>query len=261
MFKLRFLVFAVPIALFFLILEARSQAPDVPPGMGYTPSIREGRLVGATLDDIGDVVVWHFGPKRFRVEFRREPPAEMIRQLLGRDVKAKQIEGQWRYEEQKGRLVLVGITAGDFKNSHEVVLPMTPAGRLRTNLGDRQYNIFEFSVRGRWESVGKGPKVSLTFTWQPFVDQGNPFTAKCDQGTLPETLTAGLLGNSLRVSQIQGNWKFNRGDKEVVFTSLRSTDHRSDKSVKAAVKPVDVLEMELLGGRYRRVASQEAAHH
>jgi hypothetical protein len=215
--------------------------------------------VGATLDDIKDVAVWHFGPKRFRIEFHGDPPADMIHQILGREAKVKQIEGEWLYQENKDEISLNDITAGEFKNPKEVVLPMTPAGRLRTDLGGRQYNIMEFSVRGRWESVGKGPKVSLTFTYQPSADRGNPFTAQCDQGDLPETLTAGLLGDSLKVSRIEGEWKFDqfvRGDKKVVFTKLKSGDHRRDKSVEAAVAPADILEIELLGGRYRRVAEQ-----
>jgi hypothetical protein len=260
--KLRLLALVTPCAVFFLILEARSDEarPPAAPGMGYVPPITENRLVGATLDDVGNVALWHFGPQRFRIEIRRDPPAEMIRQLLGRDVNVKQIEGHWRLEEQKGRLVLTGITAGDLKNSQEVVVPITPAGLLRTNLGNRQYNVFEFSVRGRWESIGTGPKVSLSFTWQPDVDRGNPFTATCNQAAIPETLTAALLGKSLRVSHIQGNWNFNWDNKEVVFTGLRSTDRRSDKPVKVAATPVDVLEMNLLGERYRRLDSREAVH-
>lgn len=220
-----------------------------PPGPHERPITVE-RLTGATLVEIGrdKSIVWHFGVERFLVEIRGGPRDGLVRQLLGRAADVSQIQGLWQFNEKKNRLVLHDLVGDDLKNPHRVVLPMLPAGPFRTDLGDRQYNIDELDICGRWESVGDGPKVSWTFEVRP----RNSSVVRCAEGTLPPALTIKLLGDPTEVSEIEGEWEFRRS-RRLVLTRLTAGTHQQAEPIETTVKPVDALTIELLGGQWRRV--------
>ena len=220
-----------------------------PPGSHERPITVE-RLTGATLVEIGrdKSIVWHFGVERFLLEIRGGPRDALVRQLLGRAADARQIQGQWQFDEKKNQLVLHDLVADNLRNPHQVVLPMLPAGLFRADLGDRQYNIDELDICGRWESVGEGPRVSWTFEGRP----SNSLAIQCEEGTLPAALTTKLFGHPAEVSRIGGEWESKRS-RRLVLTKLRAGTHRQTEPIETTIKPVDVLTVELLGSQYRRV--------
>jgi hypothetical protein len=129
---------------------------------------------------------------------------------------------------------------------------MLPAGPFRADLGNRQYNIDELDVCGRWESVGEDPKVSWTFSDQSLGTPGNSLVIQCAEGTLPAALTTRLLGYPAEVSRIEGQWESKRS-RRLVLVKLTAGKHRQTEPIETTVKPVDVLMVELLGGQYRRI--------
>jgi len=223
---------------------------SVSPGSFERPITVE-RLTGATLVEVGrdKSIVWHFGVKRFSLEIRGGRRDALVRRLLGHAANARQIQGQWQFDEKKDQLVLHDVMAENLKNSHRVTMPMFPAGPFRTDLGDRQYNIDELDICGGWESVGEGPKVSWTFE----VSSGNSLVVQCTEGTLPAVLTTKLFGHPADVSKVEGEWKFNQSSGRLVLTKLRAGTHRRAESFETTIAPVDVLTIELLDTQCRRV--------
>jgi len=221
----------------------------VPPG-SHDTAITVERLTGATLVEIGrdKSLVWHFGVKRFLLEIRGGPRDGLVRQLLGRAANVSRIQGNWQFDEEKHQLVLHGLVGDNLKNPGQVVLPMLPAGLFRANVGERQYNIDEFDICGRWESVGEGPKVSWTFEVRP----RNSLVVECANGILPAALTSKVFGHAAEVSRIEGEWEFKRSGR-LVLRRLRAGTHRQAEPIETTVKPVGVLAIELLGSQYRRV--------
>jgi hypothetical protein len=248
--------FAFGAACLFLSLVVAARCAPPPPG--FDRAITTERLTGATLTEIGrdPKIIWHFGVKRFRVEFRGDPPVALIRQLLGQEKKVKQIEGLWRYKDQGNQLVLEDLSAGDLKNRQQVILQIDPAGPLRANLDDRQYHLEEFDVRGLWESTAEDAKVSWKFKFEPLIDLGNPLTVQCEKGYLPESLVKSLMGESLKVSKIEGQWEFIPNTKRIKFKKLSAEGHKQNEVVETTAKPVDVLTMELFGSQYRRESAK-----
>lgn len=227
-------------------------AEAIPPGSSHK-SVTTRRLTGATLDEVGSnaSVVWHFGVKRFRVEFHGEPPADLVRQLLGRTANASRIEGQWRYEDTKGNLVLHEVAAKDAKNPHEVVLPIHPAGLLRADLGGRQYHLYECYLRGRWESIGGGPKVVWKFDERQMDRYA--IAVETDKGPLPKELVAKLFDRPITSSRITGECEVDCYDRRLVLKNLSAGNYQQSKPIEVAVKVVDVLVIDLLGEQYRRL--------
>lgn len=237
---------------FVLWLPLAKAVPEEPPPPGsFDEPITVERLTGATLVEIGrdKSIVWHFGVKRFLLEIRGGPRDALVRQLLGSAANVRQIQGQWQFDEKKHQLALHGLVAENLKNTHKVVLPMLPAGPFRTDLGDRQYNIDELDICGRWESVGKGPKVSWTFG---FESHGNSLLIQCAEGPLPAAVTTKLFGRPAEVSKVEGEWEARRS-RRLVLTKLSTGTHRQTKPVETTIKPVGVLTIELLGSQCRRV--------
>jgi hypothetical protein len=250
----RFIVFCT-VCLFISGSRSVRAAPQPP---GFDRAITTERLTGATLSEIGrnSEIVWHFGVKRFRVEFHSDPPATFVRQLLGQERKVKTIEGRWRYEDRDSRLVLEDLSAGEFHNRQQVILSIDPAGPLRADIGDRQYNIDEFDVRGQWKSIKGEVTVSWKFKFEPVIGHGNPLIVQCENGLLPEPLVNSLMGRSLKVSKIEGKWEFDRYKKQILFKNLEAGGHKQQEVIKATVTPADVLTMELLGVRYQRMSAE-----
>lgn len=103
------------------------------------------RLKGSQLTPIRKDQNWSFTflDESFVLESGKEPlPSDLQVAFLGPDQKASTIEGKWRLEEGNRVLVFSAIQANGKKRSGEVKLAIEPAGVLRVNMGDYQYNIF-----------------------------------------------------------------------------------------------------------------------
>src|SRR5262245_6316798 len=98
------------------------------------------RLTNAWLLSISDPSVeWIFKEKDFSVECSGTPlPKELADVLLGVGVQASKVQGKWSFDEDKNQLELTDIKSGDKKGQAKAVLPMAPAGMLRTNFGTLQ---------------------------------------------------------------------------------------------------------------------------
>ena len=238
--------------LFFFVIAPTTQS--VEPGDCYLPITAE-RLTGATLRQIGGRpgLVWHFGVTRFRLDLDKSPPDEWVRQLKGKGTEIKRIEGHWRYEAKKSQLVLHGLGIKDAEDLPIIALSIRPAGLLRADLGDRQYSVNELDVRGKWKSLEKDREVMWTFEFDPHITRGNPFAVQRKNGPLPDSITSAFLGRPEETSKIEGEWKFDRFTKRLELIKLTAGTRRQIDPTVVTVKVVDILTIELPGGRYRRV--------
>jgi len=147
---------AVPVAILLLaaVGGCGSPTPEEPraPVPGTGSPIEARRLVGARLVHIrpDTPVEWTFTADRFAVEAGEGAlPADLVDRLLGDGAPRARIEGAWRLDEGAAELVLTGISSGERKGRERVVLPIRPAGTVRCDLGDRQYNVFEATPPGK----------------------------------------------------------------------------------------------------------------
>jgi hypothetical protein len=227
---------------------------SVEPGDCYQ-SITAERLTGATLRQIGGKpgLVWHFGVTRFRLDLDKKPPDEWVRRLASTGAGISRIEGQWRYEARKSQLVLYDLAIKDAEDLPSIVMPIRPAGLLRADLGDRQYSINELDVRGKWKSLEKNREVVWTFEFDPHIRRENPFTIQCENGELPKSITSALLDRPEETSKIEGKWKFDRFTKRLQLSKLTPGTCEQAKPIVVSIEVVDVLTIELPGGRYCRV--------
>jgi hypothetical protein len=126
-----------------------SPPPKVQVGGVDTPITAE-RLNGSRLILVaGDPgVEWVFHDSTFFVDSGKAPlPKDIAEALLGSGKTSTRVEGKWRLDEAKSELVLTELRAGDQPGRETCVLPIRPAGAVRANLGERQYNVFPASKR------------------------------------------------------------------------------------------------------------------
>jgi hypothetical protein len=71
---------------------------------------------------------------------KNEIPAALRKALLGADREAARVVGKWALDAKAGLLVLTAITAGDKPGEKEVKLKIGPAGAIRINIDNEQYN-------------------------------------------------------------------------------------------------------------------------
>jgi hypothetical protein len=112
---------------------------------GVPPPISATRLAGARLVDIRrePPLEWTFAESRFAVACPGGLPSDIVEPLLGRGADATRIEGAWRLDDANGEIVLTDIEGGGRRGADRVALPLRPAGAVRCDLGERQYNVFE----------------------------------------------------------------------------------------------------------------------
>jgi hypothetical protein len=132
-----------------LCLMAQPQAiltgevkPD-PIAGGDTP-ITATRLTGARLEyhRADPSLVWTFTAKTFVLELGGQTRApDLIETLMGTSASVLRIRGNWKLEEQKGRLLLSNIQGDGKKGRRRTSLAIEPAGHIRVNLGTYQYNL------------------------------------------------------------------------------------------------------------------------
>ena len=104
-----------------------------------------GGLTGARLEyhRSDPKLVWSFGRERFVLEIGGETvPHKLIEKLTGKREAASHISGTWKVDEETGHLVLATDSADGWPVRPTARLPISPAGRVRVDLGDYQYNVF-----------------------------------------------------------------------------------------------------------------------
>ncbi|MCL4205613.1 MAG: hypothetical protein KJ000_24290 [Pirellulaceae bacterium] len=109
---------------------------------GDTP-VTATRLTGTRLTDIHRPVSWSFSDRRVTIDNQGQPiPADVVEGVLGDTRTCWRIEADWQLLEQAGVLQLSQCTADGESIAGHLTVPIRPAGHVRVNLGDRQYNMF-----------------------------------------------------------------------------------------------------------------------
>jgi uncharacterized protein (TIGR03067 family) len=131
------------------LLQPTGGKPNVPPG-GEAP-VTQARLSRACLDAINGSHSWFFRGKHFVLTGKQELPTPLVEAMVGPGRAASRIEGQWSLDD-RGSLVLTGISADGKQVTKEARLKIEPAGLLRANIEKgAQYNIFSFEPTLRVE--------------------------------------------------------------------------------------------------------------
>jgi hypothetical protein len=109
---------------------------------GDTP-VTASRLAGTRLTDIHRTVSWSFSDRQVTIENQGQPiPADVLESVLGEPRTCSLIEADWQLLEQAGVLQLSQRKADGESVAGSIAVPIRPAGHVRVNLGDRQYNMF-----------------------------------------------------------------------------------------------------------------------
>lgn len=119
-----------------------------PPTIGGTSPVTTQRLTGSRLIHIRQDLSWTFDDSTVVIENNGQSlPPDLVQELLGNGTAPKRLEAAWRYDGKAGVLHLSDATADGQKIATKLVIPITPAGRVRVNLGSRQYNLFRVKTR------------------------------------------------------------------------------------------------------------------
>lgn len=109
---------------------------------GDTPVTRD-RLTNVRLADIRKELTWKFTDKRVVIENNGQPiTPDLVEDLLAEEAAPLRIEAAWELDEKAGLLRLTDLNVDGEPSEREAALPIEPAGHVRINLGDRQYNRF-----------------------------------------------------------------------------------------------------------------------
>jgi len=113
------------------------------PSPGGDSPVTTQRLAGGRLTDIRDELSWTFRDTGVVIENNGQPlPSDLIRELLGDQSAPKRIEATWRFDEKVNMLHLSNAKADGENITTELSISIEPAGHVRFNLGNRQYNLF-----------------------------------------------------------------------------------------------------------------------
>jgi hypothetical protein len=139
---------------FALSFALAACAADQPPTPGSSSRpvtaqrLRESRLEHIQSDPS---MVWTFSEKTFVLVLGgRTVPTKLVETLMGSADRVARVEGAWRLDEDKGELVLSDVTGDGKPGRKSARLRTSPAGLIRIDLGDDQYNIVpaESPVKG-----------------------------------------------------------------------------------------------------------------
>ena len=109
---------------------------------GDTP-VTAARLTATRLTDIQRKVSWEFSDRIVTIENQGQPiPVDVVESVLGNPRTCTRIEADWQLLEQAGVLQLSQRKADGESIAGHIAVPIRPAGHVRVNLGERQYNMF-----------------------------------------------------------------------------------------------------------------------
>lgn len=113
------------------------------PETGGDDRVTTERLSGSRLVDINKNLSWTFDASTVVIENRDRPlPQDLLKELVADGTTPKRVEATWKYDEKLGVLRLSKTMADGNKIDKDSVFPIKPAGQVRVNLGNRQYNLF-----------------------------------------------------------------------------------------------------------------------
>ena len=114
---------------------------DIPaPGGDTLVTIQ--RLSGARLTDIRENLSWSFLESVVIIENKGQSiPSDLVVALLEDQSTCNRIEAAWQFDENSGLLRLSSMKVDGRKMNTEASISIKPAGHIRVNLGDRQYNV------------------------------------------------------------------------------------------------------------------------
>jgi hypothetical protein len=98
---------------------------------------------GDAVDGYPTKVSWEFSDRIVTIENQGQPiPVDVVESVLGNPRTCTRIEADWQLLEQAGVLQLSQRTADGERIAGHIDVPIRPAGHVRVNLGERQYNMF-----------------------------------------------------------------------------------------------------------------------
>jgi hypothetical protein len=101
------------------------------------------RLSGTRLTDIRGDLSWTFDESVVVIDNNDQPiPSDVAAVLVREGAAPARVEADWRLDEAAGVLHLSNAQADGEKTDVDAAIPIAPAGHVRVNLGDRQYNMF-----------------------------------------------------------------------------------------------------------------------
>ncbi len=119
------------------------------PTTGGDISVTTERLAGCRLTDIHNDLSWTFSDTDVVVENKDQPiPSDLVQELLGNQLTPTIIKANWRLDEKAGILHLFNTKANSETIDGELRILAKPAGQVRANIGNRQYNVFRNSIKG-----------------------------------------------------------------------------------------------------------------
>ena len=113
--------------------------------MALTPA----RLAGARLKGVGFDVRWQFSTNAFVINTGKTSlPAKFVSKVFKSPTTAKEINGSWtlgQRGEGDGVLKITNVRIGTSAQEITADIPIRPAGHVRVEIGDMQYNVMKES--------------------------------------------------------------------------------------------------------------------
>jgi hypothetical protein len=136
-----------------VVLGLASAAADEKPRPGDSSrAVTRERLLRERLVNIqrDPALEWTFTEKRFVLQIDgKATPHKLLEMLMGAKDAVRRVEGGWELDEAKGRLLLTDLTGDGKPGKKAATLEIAPAGLIRINLGEHQYNTFPVKERPR----------------------------------------------------------------------------------------------------------------
>ena len=109
---------------------------------GPDEPLTSARLTSTMLTDINGDLTWKFAESEVVIENKQLPiPTEFMNDIFGGEMACNKIEASWQLDETAGKLQLTKVTIDGQESDFEASIPISGAGHIRANLGDRQYNL------------------------------------------------------------------------------------------------------------------------
>lgn len=128
------------IALAGLVLSGCQQSM---PTTGGDIPVTAARLQGTTLAFIRNKdLLWKFTDAALEFTNNGFPiPGAFASEVLGQEGSPNKITASWELKDDNSTLRLFNVMADGEPSAAEVSLPISPAGKIRINLGSHQYNL------------------------------------------------------------------------------------------------------------------------
>ncbi len=141
-------IVALASVLVFFGCDANSQTnlfSSLPTTGGDTP-IDASRLRGWTFKELGHIdharLAWSFDESTCEITFKDGViPAPIVMDILGDSSTPSKIVASWELIQKNTQLRLFDIEVDEAKSNRETTLPISPAGKVRVNIGSQQFNM------------------------------------------------------------------------------------------------------------------------